>query len=617
MMRLAQTTASLLLSLVLLCACAGDMRRQHLEAQLSGLPPDQALELLAQQAAQYPDDLQIRSEYLQLRRGVMEDYLTRATTAYDANDLAAARMWTQRAQAAAPGDDSPRQMLELIDTQGPLDSALQYAESIRAEKPDEALTVAGNVLARQPGNVRAARLRDDLLTPASRELTPALTRDLSQPITVQFRDQPLISIFELVSNITGLNFTFDHDVAATAPTTIFASNTPVKQVLAMVLQANQLASKIVNGNSLLIYPKRQDKEGEYRDLAVRTFYLQNAQAPQVLAVLKQMVKTRDAVVDERTNAIIMRDAPEAIKVAERLVAAMDVTPAEVVLEAQIIEVSATDLLQLGIRYPDRIEFGVKSNVDPTDTSVLPASYVTLDQLRHLNSSDVVVRLGTVGLDWLQSMGKTKTLANPRIRVRNREKAKVLIGDRLPVVTTTLSSNFSSESINYQDVGLTLEVQPAIVNAREVQVKLKLEVSNVTDTITTSSGLVAYQIGTRTAETVMSVNNNETQILAGLLQRNERSGSQGLPGLSRIPLLDRIFGTKLNDDKQTELILLLTPRIVRNQSIPAGNAVAFGSGTETRITTEIDGTTGGDSVRMPPKGMSGAPPALAPPADKQP
>ena len=88
MMRLAQTTASLLLSLVLLCACAGDMRRQHLEAQLSGLPPDQALELLAQQAAQYPDDLQIRSEYLQLRRGVMEDYLTRATTAYDANDLA-------------------------------------------------------------------------------------------------------------------------------------------------------------------------------------------------------------------------------------------------------------------------------------------------------------------------------------------------------------------------------------------------------------------------------------------------------------------------------------------------------------------------------------------------
>ncbi|WP_083615168.1 secretin N-terminal domain-containing protein [Paraburkholderia sp. SOS3] len=615
MMRLVRSIVALLL--IMLAACAGDMRRQQLETQLSALPPDQALELLAQQSAQYPDDLQIRSEYLQMRRRVMEDYLTRATTAYYANDLAQARAWVQKAQQAAPGDDSAGQMLEWIDTQGPIDSAVQYAESIRTERPDEALAIANDVLRRQPSNGRAARLRDDLLTPRGRELTPTLTRDLSQPITVQFRDQPLISIFELVSNITGLNFTFDHDVAATAPTTIFATNTPVKQVMAMVLQANQLSSKVVNGTSLLIYPKRQDKESEYRDLAVRTFYLQNAQAPQVLAVLKQMVKTRDAVVDERTNAIIMRDAPETIAVAERLIAAMDVTPAEVVIEAQIIEVSSTDLLQLGIRYPDRIEFAIRPTPDQTDTTTLPAGFVTLDELHHLNSSDVIVRLGTVGIDWLQSMGKTKTLANPRIRVRNREKAKVLIGDRLPVVTTTLSSNFSSESINYQDVGLTLDVQPSIVNSREVQVKLKLEVSNVTDTITTSSGLVAYQIGTRTAETVMSVNNNETQILAGLLQRNERSGGQGIPGLSRIPILDRIFGTKVDDDKQTELILLLTPRIVRNQSIPAGNAVAFDSGTETRITTEGNDLTGGAAIKVPPKGMNTPPPALEAPGGKKP
>ncbi|GAB7525974.1 hypothetical protein PBS_49640 [Paraburkholderia sp. 2C] len=612
-MRLARLCVALLL--IVLAACAADMRRQQLETQLSTLPPDQALELLAQQSAQYPDDLQVRSDYLQMRRRVMEDYLTRATTAYYANDLAQARVWAQKAQQASPGDDNPPQMLQWIDTQGPIDSAVRYAESIRAERPDEALAIASDVLRRQPGNLRAARLRDDLLMPRGRELTPTLTRDLSQPITVQFRDQPLISIFELVSNITGLNFTFDHDVAATAPTTIFATNTPVKQVMAMVLQANQLASKVVNGTSLLIYPKRQDKETEYRDLAVRTFYLQNAQAPQVLAVLKQMVKTRDAVIDERTNAIIMRDAPETIAVAERLIAAMDVTPAEVVIEAQIIEVSSTDLLQLGVRYPDRIEFGIRPTPDETDTTTLPSGFVSLDELHHLNSSDVIVRLGTVGIDLLQSMGKTKTLANPRIRVRNREKAKVLIGDRLPVVTTTLSGNFSSESVNYQDVGLTLDVQPSIVNSREVQVKLKLEVSNVTDTITTSSGLVAYQIGTRTAETVMSVNNNETQILAGLLQRNERSGGQGLPGLSRIPILDRIFGTKVDDEKQTELILLLTPRIVRNQSIPAGNAVAFDSGTETRITTEGNDLSGGTAIKVPPKGMNTPPPALEPPGGK--
>ncbi len=366
-----------------------------------------------------------------------------------------------------------------------------------------------------------------------------------------------------------------------------------------MLQANQLASKVMSGNSILIYPKRADKETEYRDLVVRTFYLQNAQAAQVLAALKQMVKTRDAVLDERTNAIVMRDSPDAIKVAEQIIRALDVTPAEVVIDAQILEVSSSDLLNLGIQYPNSVEFALQPEAASPDETPRPTGTLTLAQLRNLNSNDVLAQIGPVGVNFLQSQGKTKTLANPSIRVRNREKAKVLIGDRLPVVATTLSSNFSSESVNYQDVGLTLEVAPVIVNPDEVQVKMRMEVSNVTDTITTSTGLVAYQIGTRTAETVMSVHNNETQILAGLLQRNERATGSGLPGLSRVPFFDRIFGTRADDAHETELVLLLTPRIVRNQAMPAGNVVSFDSGTENRISTERDIVPGANARRLPP------------------
>lgn len=614
MTRLGMVTARTLV-LLLLGSCAADMRYHELDAKLAGLPPDEALQVLAQTSAQYPDDLDIRSRYYQRRRQVMDDYLSRAVVAYEAGDAAQARAFAQRAQQAAPGDDNPSSMIEWINRQAPIDMAVAHAEAVRGERPEEALAIVADVLAKQPGNARASRLRSELTAPKGQDLGPQLSRDLSQPITVQFRDQPLISIFELVSNITGLNFTFDREVVATTPTTIFASNTPVRQVLTLVLQANQLASKIVSGNSLLVYPKRQDKEAEYRDLVVRTFYLQNAQAPQVLAMLKQMVKSKDLILDERTNAIVMRDTAEAIKVAERLVAALDVVPAEVVIEAQILEVTASDLLQLGILYPGRIDFTAQPLPDANDPTARVPGVLTLDQLRHMNSSDILVRLGapSVALDILQSQGKTKTLASPRIRVRNREKAKVLIGDRLPVVTTTLSSNFSSESVNYQDVGLTLEVAPVIVGSSEVQVKMRLEVSNVTDTITTSSGLIVYQIGTRTAETVMSVRNNQTQVLAGLLQRNERNAGQGLPGLSRIPLLDRVFGTRTNDERQTELILLLTPRVVRHQEIPAGNIVTFDSGTEGRITTERDIISG--DIRMPPRlgGPAGSAPPAAPPS----
>ncbi|WP_423195518.1 MULTISPECIES: secretin N-terminal domain-containing protein [unclassified Cupriavidus] len=612
MSRLKQVT--MLALMPLLVGCASELRHQDLESRLAGLPPDAALEVLAQESAQYPDDIEIRSRYLQMRRQLTSDYLTRATVAYEAGDSTQALAWAQKAQQTAPGDDIARSTVAWIEKQSALDAAIRNAEALRGERPEEALEILGDVLARQPGNVRAANLRDELMTVRGQQLAPKLNRDLDQPISVQFRDQPLISIFELVSKITGLNFTFDKDVQGTAPTTIFATNTPVRQVLALVLQANQLASKVMSGNSLLVYPRRQDKDTEYRDLVVRTFYLQNAQAPQVLAVLKQMVKTRDVVLDERTNAIIMRDAADTIKVAERLIAAMDVTPAEVVMEAEVLEVSASDLLNLGIQYPNGAEFSLQT-FDANGSARAPG-YITLDQLRHLNSSDVLVRIGSVGVNFLQTHGLTTTLANPRIRVRNREKAKVLIGDRLPVVTTTLSSNFSSESVNYQDVGLTLEVAPVIVGNNEVQVKLRLEVSNVTDTITTSSGLVAYQIGTRSAETVMSVRNNETQVLAGLLQRNERGTGSGLPGLSRIPVLDRIFGTRVNDDHKTELILLLTPRVVRNQAIPAGNVVAFDSGTEARISTERDAFGSNESVRIPPRGVATPPPPLQPPGGKQ-
>ncbi|KND59509.1 putative secretion system X protein GspD-like protein [Candidatus Burkholderia verschuerenii] len=594
----------MLLLLPLVTSCAADLHRQDLQNKLAGMPPDAQLDLLAQQTAQYPDDLEIRAWYLSLRRTLSLDYLQRATIAYRAGDAAQALAWARRAQSAAPGDDNAREMIDYIGKQAAIDGSVQYAESIRLDQPQVALAIAHDVLAKQPDNARAARLRDELTTPKAADFAPKLDRDLDQPITVQFRDQPLISIFELVSNITGLNFTFDRDVQASAPTTIYASNTPVKQVLTMVLTANQLGSKVVGGNSILIYPKRPEKETEYRDLVVRTFYLQNAAAAQVLGVLKQMVKTRDAVLDERTNAIIMRDAPDTVKVAERIIRALDVSPAEVVIDAQILEVSSSDLLHMGVQYPDSIVFGLQSGTAP-DQTTLPPNTVTLQQLHNLNSSDVLVRVGPVGINFLQTQGKTRTLANPSIRVRNREKAKVLIGDRLPVVTTTLSSNFSSESVNYQDVGLSLEVAPVIVNGDEVQVKLHMEVSNVTDTITTSTGLVAYQIGTRSADTVMSVRNNETQMLAGLLQRNEHAAGSGLPGLSRIPLLDRIFGDRTDNQTQTELVLLLTPRIVRNQAMPAGNIVQFDSGTETRITTERDAVTGN-----PPPPLPAPPPAPA-------
>ncbi len=600
-------------ALLLAASCATQQSR--VEQVIATNPPDVALEWLRQETARHPDDLNLRSTYLQMLARQTDSYIKQARDAYQDGNPTLSRQLARRALDIAPNNDSAKAMLQWIDAQEKLDQKIGRAEAMQYTQPDDALALVNDVLREQPDNTRAAAVRDSIATRQPHMLATRLANDLNQPISVQFRDQPIISVFELITKITGLNFVFDHDVAGSVPTTIFANRTPISKVISMVLQSNQLDSKVIDRNTLLIYPKRPDKDAEYKSLSVRTFYLHYIPAPQMMAAVKQMLKTRDLLVDERTNAIIMRDSPDAIAVAEKLVSAMDLPQSEVMLDVEVLEVTSSDLLNLGINYPDSVGLTVQAPQDPNSFTTPTPGVLTMNQLRHINGGDILVNLGnpSITLNMLQSLGKTNTLANPRIRVKNREKARILIGNRVPVVTTTLSNNFSTESVNYQDVGLSLAVEPIINNDNEIQVKLTLDVSNIVQTITTNSGLVVYQIGTRTADTVMTVHNNETQALAGLLQRIEQDNTSGIPGLGRVPLLDRIFGTGSRQNDKTELILLITPHIVRTQPVPGASVMAFESGTENRMTiapTDVDRDSHG--VRMPPQSGT-TPPAPPPPA----
>ena len=165
-------------------------------------------------------------------------------------------------------------------------------------------------------------------------------------------------------------------------------------------------------------------------------------------------------------------------------------------------------------------------------------------------------------------GSTNLLANPRIRVRNREKAKVQIGEKLPVFTTTSSINIGiSTSVSYLDVGLKLEVEPQIGTDNDVGLKLALEVSNILGQVTGPSGSVAYQVGTRLTNTSLRLADGETQIISGLISDEDRKTAAGVPGLSRLPVAGSLFGLRSNNQSKTEIVLLLTPRIVRGMAVP--------------------------------------------------
>ena len=180
-------------------------------------------------------------------------------------------------------------------------------------------------------------------------------------------------------------------------------------------------------------------------------------------------------------------------------------------------------------------------------------------------------------------GSANLLANPRVRVRNKQSAKILIGERVPVFTTTATANVgTSESVSYLDVGLKLDIEPTVSLDDEVSMKLALEVSNILETITRTSGTQAYRLGTRNTSTTLRVRDGETNILAGLIQKDERRSNTGVPGLNEVPLLSKLFGAAQDSDSRTEIVLLITPRIVRNIELPGVGLQEFLSGTESSV-----------------------------------
>jgi len=362
---------------------------------------------------------------------------------------------------------------------------------------------------------------------------------------------------------------------------------------------------------VLVYPSTPDKKREYQDLVLKSFYLANADAKQVAAMLKTMVKTRDVFVEEKLNLVIMRDTPEAVRVAEQLVALQDMAEPEVMLEVEVLEVSTNRLLNLGIQYPDQISYGIKGAAG--------AGTATLAELRAGTSNLIQFSINNPALivNLKEQDGATNLLANPRIRVKNREKAKIHIGDRVPVITTTSgTTGFVAESVSYLDVGLKLDVEPMVYLGNEVGIKVGLEVSNIVKQVTgagsSSSNTLTYQIGTRNANTVLRLRDGETQILAGLISDEDRKSANKVPGLGDFPLLGRLFSSHNDTKNKTEIVLLITPHVVRNITQPAAGKTKFYSGSEASIgrmqhfSREVAPAQWGKSGLPPGMGQSGVP-----------
>ncbi len=547
-----------------------------------------------------PGNAEYRAAYLVARDRAITRYQDQAGRYLNKGQPELALPLLQRVLRLDPQNDKAKAWVRTLEQGKRHDAMLaEAATAIEAKQYDPARQRLNAILTERPGYEPArVMLRDlnDKLAPPPVE--GGLARAYKQPITIEFRDAPLKQVFEVIARRSGLNFVFDKDVKTDTRASISLKNSTVESAIYFMLMTNQLEQQVMDANTILVYPNVAAKLKEYQEMVVKTFYLANADAKLVANTLKTILKSRDVVVDEKLNLLIVRDSPEAIRLAERLVALQDVAEPEVMLEVEILEIKRSRLLEMGISWPSDV------SLTPLTTSV--GGGVTLADLQNLNK-------GTIGITGIgarfkanKTDGDANLLANPRIRVRNKEKAKIVIGDKVPVISSNNipsgSSTISSETISYVDVGLTLNAEPTIYLNSEVAIRISLEVSNLVREIDTKSGSVAYQIGTRQASTMLQLKDGENQVLAGLINSEDRSDGSKVPGLGDMPLLGRLFGINKDDRQKTEIVLSITPHLVRNIQRPDASASEFTAGTESSFRRRPD---------LNPKGVAELPGPVRP------
>lgn len=583
----------LLLTAFLLAGCAAEQSFREGKALLSEGKVEEGFSLLEKAVKEDPEALEYRTYLLRQREYFVKQMLTQAdanliNNRFDEADAAYRRalgvdLTNPRAKAGLDAVVAARQHKTLVSeaersfNKGQIETAQDKLHQVLVDNPRH-----------YEGKALQRRIEDKLAQ--SQVGHVQLISSVKKPITLEFRDARLQSVFEVISRTVGINFIFDKDVKPDLKTSLFVKNVLIEDAIELLLVSNQLEKKILNENTILIYPNSPAKQRDYRELVMRSFYLANADVKQTLNMIRTLLKTKDIFIDEKLNLLIMRDTPEGIRLAEKLIAAQDMAEPEVTLEVEILEVKRSRLTELGINYPNQftvlsptstvtaLTSGIGGIVSSTSTV---NGQLTVEGLKHLNGSRIGIANPALNLRAEDS--DTNMLANPRIRVKNRDKAKIHIGDKVPVITSTsTSTGFVSESVNYLDVGLKLDVEPNIHLDDEVDMKVGLEVSNIVREIKSGNGTLTYQVGTRNASTTLRLRDGETQALAGLINDEDRKSANKVPGFGDIPLLGHLFSSHRDDSSKTEIVLLITPHIVRNLSRPEAMVAEFMSGTDAAI-----------------------------------
>ncbi len=406
------------------------------------------------------------------------------------------------------------------------------------------------------------KTRLESLVEQSREQTPTgleLPADVKMPPSMVFRDAGVRDVVTTMARMANVNVIFD-PTFRDAPITVDVRDSTFEAALSSITSSSRNFYKVTATRTITVVPDTPAKRREYEDEIVRTFYLSNAELKDTIDLLRIVVDLRRLAGVPGTNAITIKDTPERLAAAGKIIAAIDKARPEVVIDVELLEVDRQKFRDLGLQIASPGSAGIDGSIDVNRTGL------TLNDLRNLTASDVFMT-GVPALYYrlLKSDTNTRALASPQLRTAEGIAAQAKFGERVPVPVTTFAPIATGgvpqqpvTSFNYENIGVNIDITPRMHHNDEVSLALKVEVSNVSGE--GFGGLPTF--GNRYINTVIRLKDGETNMLAGLIRDDERNVLEGVPGLSDLPVVGRLFSRNRKETRETDIILTLTPHIVR-------------------------------------------------------
>jgi general secretion pathway protein D len=420
-----------------------------------------------------------------------------------------------------------------------------------------------------------------------------------EPLGLSFRNASLREAYEALGKAVGINFVFDPEFRD-QPISIDLRDVPFEQALSALSTVGRTFHRVVDSRIIQVMPDTPSKRRDMEQQIVKTFFLSNADLKETIDLLRIVLGSRRIAPLPGANALTINDTPDKVAAAERIIDIVDKQRAEVMVEVEILEVNRTKLKEYGIEITSGTGEGIAGAIFPSSTvnevvardaqgnpTLIQPRPITLADNPYKKSNLLITSLPGVIYRLLKTDTSTRLLANPQLRTAEGQTAQARFGDQIPVPVTTFSpiatggiSQQPITSFDYKNVGVNIDITPRVHHDNDVTLILKLEISSVAASVGVAGVQNLPTFNSRQVNTVLRLRDGETNILAGLISDNERTSLSGLPGLSNVPLLGKLFAHNRKEVTETDIVMTLTPHILRKTKLTEEDLRSFSLGSET-------------------------------------